>query len=515
MMIGWFCSILIAILLVAPAPALGHERHDDRDDSRHEDRNDERPCDDAGLGGPAEDPARCRFRAEVKRLKAIQARHQERILASDDVIGMGIGVSEDGGGPIFIVLFPADAQRPRVPRHIEGVRVRVERREPVQLLDGVPMCATPCHADQLPPPVEMGNSHGWVNGPACSLGFKACDQGTLQMVYVTNSHCNQFGTCSLAPVGNDHEHVGNNDDVGQSYLIGEIAGHAAPQCSSGANNYTDATKVDSPNELTSMAMRDIGFPLIFAGDPLPGDRVQKSGRTTGYTAGTVTAVNVSIEVPETGGFCCGALTMNDQVEWNPDAGMGLQGGDSGSSLLSVAAQEQQRVVGLNFGQSGSFAYANHIDRVLSALNLTLDVLTCFPDCIFTQAAGSGPERADLIDLGHRVRDEVLRRKAVGRELMQIYYQFSDEAVRIALTNPGLLDQTRRLMLELAPVLRRLVEFGEAEVGPGEFAAVEQLLSAYAAAGSDGLREAVARVQMLIRKRSVQRCLGVMATAGDR
>lgn len=206
--------------------------------------------------------------------------------------------------------------------------------------------------------------------------------------------------------------------------------------------------------------------------------------------------------------------MNDQIEWLPDAGMRLEGGDSGSALLSVAAQEQQRVVGLNFGQSGSFAYANRIERVLSALNLTLDVVSCFPECIFTQAGGSGPERADLIDLGHRFRDEVLQRTAAGRELAQIYYQFSDEAVRLAFANPGLLDQTARLLLEFAPVLRKLVEFGEAEVGRDDFAAVDQLLNAYAAEGSDALREAVVRVQKLIRKPRVQRCLGVVATPGD-
>jgi hypothetical protein len=506
-MIGWFrwWSIFAAILLLAPATSLGHTRHDGHDDG---------PCDDAGSSGAVEDAARCRFRAEVERLKAIQARHQDRLLALEDVIGVGIGASEDGKRPIFVILVPADAQRPQVPHHIEGVSVRVDRREPIQLLNGVPDCSTPCHADQLPPPVEMGNSHGWVNGPACSLGFKACDRGTLQMVYVTNSHCNQFQTCSLAHVGNDHQHVGSNDDVGQSYLIGEIAGHAAPQCSAGANNYVDATKVDSPNELTSMALRDIGFPLIFPGDPLPGDPVQKSGRTTGFSEGTVTAVGISVDVPASGGFCCGALTMNDQIEWQPAPGMALQGGDSGSSLLSVAAQEQQRVVGLNFGQAGSFAYANRIDRVLSALNLTLDVITCFPECIFTQAAGSAAERADLVDLGHRFRNEVLQRTAVGRQLTQIYYQFSDEAVRIALTTPGLLDQTRRLLLELAPVLRRMVEFGEAEVGADEFAAVDQLLGGYAAEGSDALREAVAQVQTLIRNPSVQRCLGVVASPDD-
>jgi hypothetical protein len=309
--------------------------------------------------------------------------------------------------------------------------------------------------------------------------------------------------------------VGGNDDVGQ-FFIGEITGHAAPQCSSGANNYTDATKVDSPNELTSMAVRDIGFPLIFPGDPLPGDRVQKSGRTTGFTEGTVHIVGMSVDVPgpANGGFCCGPLTMNDQIEWDPDPGMALQGGDSGSALLSVAAQEQQRIVGLNFGQSGPYAYANRIERVLSALNLTLDVVSCFPECIFTQAAGSGPDRVDLIDLGHRFRNEVLERTAAGRELTQIYYQFSDEAVRIALTNPGLLDQTRRLLMEFAPVLRKLVEFGEAEVGRDDFAAADQLLNAYAAEGSDALREAVARVQKLIRKPRVQRCVGVVAAPGD-
>src|SRR5262245_33282370 len=210
------------------------------------------------------------FRAEVARLRQIQARHEEALLRLPGVMGMGIGSSADRSRPIFVVLVEAAAALlPPVPAQIEEVEVRMERREPIRLHDGTPGCTKPCHANQLPPPVEMGNSGGWIQGKACSLGFKACDLGTGKMVYVTASHCNAQLNCNQNALGSDHQHPGTNDELGPPLFIGEVSGHAAPVCRSGANNYTDATKVASPGMLTSMAFRDVGLPEAVPADVLP------------------------------------------------------------------------------------------------------------------------------------------------------------------------------------------------------------------------------------------------------
>ena len=212
------------------------------------------------------------------------------------------------------------------------------------------------------------------------------------MVFVTNSHCNVVipaPICGLVTPGifsDEWVHPGLFEQMGTPYQIGHVAGHAAPTCP-GNNNLTDATKVTSPSTLTSMGIRDVPFyPSITPGDPLPGDPVQKSGRTTGFTLGVVTAINVTIAVPANGGYCCGPLTMKQQIEWQPQESTAP--GDSGSSLLSTEAPP--RVVGLNWGGDGTYTYANHIDNVLSALNVSLNPTACLSDCIYARAARTLP-----------------------------------------------------------------------------------------------------------------------------
>ena len=448
------------------------------------------------------------FRAEVARLRQIQARHEEALLRLPGVMGLGIGASADRSRPMFVVLVEAAAPLPAVPAQIEDVEVRVERRDPIRLQDGTPGCAKPCHADQMPPPVQMGNSGGWVQGPSCSLGFKACDLGTGQMVYVTASHCNDTGSCSQNSLGADHQHPGTNDEQGAPLFIGDVSGHAAPVCRSGANNYTDATKVASPGMLTSIAFRDAGLPEAVPADVLPGDGVQKSGRTTGLTTGEVTLINLTIDVPALGGFCCGALTMNDQIESTVPG----EGGDSGSALLTL--EEPPRVAGLHFGGANGFSYANHVDRVLSALNLSLNLVSCVQDCLFgTAASSTGRTGSGLVELGHRFRNQVLRRTEAGRGLVQIYHQFSDEAVAIARARPMLLARTAALLLHFEPALRELVELGRTRVGTDGFKKVDELLQDYAAAASPGMREALDEARRAIKDPEVQRGLGVVAEPG--
>ena len=310
-------------------------------------------------GVPDRSRERFALRAELDRLKAIQRRHEERILAIQGVHGIGIGRAQAEPRPVFVVLVDQSWPPPAVPDRIEDVEVRLEQRAPVRLLDGAPACGqggNPCHREQFPAPVRMGNSGGLqANNGACTLGFKACDLSSGRMVFVTNSHCNVITPapiCSLiTPGGNFDEwvHPGLYEQMGTPYQIGNVAGHAAPTCP-GNNNLTDATKVTSPSTLTSMGIRDVPFyPSITPGDPLPGDPVQKSGRTTGFTLGTVTAVNVTVAVPADGGFCCGPLTMKQQIEWQPQESTAP--GDSGSSLLSTEAPP--RVVGLNWGGDGT------------------------------------------------------------------------------------------------------------------------------------------------------------------
>ena len=334
----------------------------------------------------AMDEAHRRFRARLPKMRAIQERFEETLLTHEALASVGIGLAEDGATPVFKVIVTSPELERELPRSFEGVAVHVRLGEHAFLADGGPDCnggmGPPCHREQLPLPVEMGNSGAWFQGTACSMGFKACDLELGSSVIVTNSHCAQYTGCNLAGINDPFKHVGPMDEMvaGSAVNIGTIAGHAAPSCG-GLNNYTDATKVESAFFQSSKNHRDIGTPKHEIIDPVPGWGVQYSGRTTGHNTGTIDAVNVTVMVPVVGGFCCGALTMKDQISFTPK--YAIQGGDSGSGVLlrrRLAPQYDRRIAGLLFAGGPGIGYFNSIGRVMSALDLTFDFTQCgFPD----------------------------------------------------------------------------------------------------------------------------------------
>ncbi len=88
--------------------------------------------------------------------------------------------------------------------------------------------------------------------------------------------------------------------------------------------------------------------------------IRKSGRTTGFTTGEITQVDVTVNVQYGPGQ---TARFTDQLLAGPMS----QGGDSGSAVLD----EQNRLVGLLFAGSENSTVINRIEHVFSALELTL------------------------------------------------------------------------------------------------------------------------------------------------
>jgi S1-C subfamily serine protease len=86
-------------------------------------------------------------------------------------------------------------------------------------------------------------------------------------------------------------------------------------------------------------------------------RVQKSGRTTGYTRGRILGINATVVV----GYSNGPARFVGQIMTTPM----LQPGDSGSLLLDM----NNNAVGLCFAGSDQASFANPIMAVLNALHI--------------------------------------------------------------------------------------------------------------------------------------------------
>lgn len=116
----------------------------------------------------------------------------------------------------------------------------------------------------------------------------------------------------------------------------------------------------------SGAILEIGALSSSTAAAFPGQRVKKSGRTTGLTNSVVDAINATVNV-QYSDECAGSnfvTTFTGQIIVRNRGSRFLNSGDSGS-LLVENISSNPRAVGLLYAGSSSLAVANRIDDVLN------------------------------------------------------------------------------------------------------------------------------------------------------
>ena len=239
------------------------------------------------------------------------------------------------------------------------------------------------HQARQNPPISLGTSGGWFGD--LSRGY--CCGGTLGGLvygggtYYILSNYHVFAGDRVAGGNGIAAQPGDaiiqpglidvNCDVNAAQVVGYLAGWADPLA--GAN-------IDAAIAEVAPGMVDLNGDILGIGRPAAGtvaayvgQRVKKSGRTTGLTSSQVSALNATIQVDyetECAGQVVGTATFTGQIiVSNPGEGF-LTGGDSGSMLLEDEAVSP-RAVGLLYAGSSSTAIANPIDEVLGALGVTM------------------------------------------------------------------------------------------------------------------------------------------------
>lgn len=192
---------------------------------------------------------------------------------------------------------------------------------------------------------------------------------------------------SCSPAGTDYS----------SYIVGTLSDWVDINFDSGTN-YVDAAiaSVGDCNQQSCIdpqgRILDIGglqAETVFSSmdiQDLIGLAVQKSGRTTGLTTGTVGAVAANVNVT----YDYGTAHYEDQLLVSGDKGAFIKAGDSGSLMATrPTGSNLPQAVGLLFaGSNSGIAIANRIDRVLTAFNVSM--LGCQSGCDQTDTAtGSG------------------------------------------------------------------------------------------------------------------------------
>ncbi len=315
--------------------------------------------------------------AAFERVQEVQERHTDELMAKPGVAGTAVGLSESNQPAVLVLLEEAGAAG--IPAQLEGVPVRRIFTGKIEALGakkappgkGKPGTSIDPTA-RFDRPVPIGVSTG--NATSCSAGTIACRVSKGGSVYaLSNNHVYALENEATAnPETGDKIVQPGLYDTGCAYNaandIGTLAEFVPITFSTSANNTVDAAIALSLTSLlgTSTPADGYGAPASGTTTAEVGMAVQKYGRTTSLTKGTVTAINATINV----GYSAGTARFTGQILVQSRKPF-IRSGDSGSLLVTKAGNSP---VGLLFAgdNSGKFGVANDIDDVLGAFGVSID-----------------------------------------------------------------------------------------------------------------------------------------------
>lgn len=334
--------------------------------------------------------------AEQYEVRQVKEAHTGEIMAKENVVGVGVGQRITEGRPtgeLAVVVMVRDKIAPTglppgamVPATIDGV--------PTDVVQVGEIRAQQSRTDRWRP-APGGVSIGHYRISAGTLGTIVRDRSTGERLILSNNHVlansndASPGDPILQPGGADGGEVEAdtiarlerfcpivfNEGVGSCGLAGAFAGLGnalasllgsshrviVRQFNPLATNLVDAavarplTSSDVLDEILEVGVvsgtveAELGMP------------VRKSGRTTGFTTGTVDVIDATVTVQY--GLGQTATFTNQLV-----AGPMSQGGDSGSL---VVAGDSLRAVGLLFAGSSQTTIFSPIQAVLDCLNVEI------------------------------------------------------------------------------------------------------------------------------------------------
>lgn len=334
---------------------------------------------------------------ELAQAKQVKETHTLDLLQKRNVVGVGLGYKISRGqntGELSLVISVA-RKMPRtaltdqdlVPKTMDGVKTDVVETGILRALLRRPQDLSP--RDRWRPVLPPGVSIGHYKITAGTFGCLVCRGDELFIL--SNNHvlanandCEEWdpilqpgpadgGTeddriarlARYVPIDFETAPAECNVAGWAAKLLNYVAGalgsrhQLEPVKKSAGFNRVDAALARplSPNTVSNEIL-GIGVPTG-VGTVSLGTAVQKSGRTTGYTQGTITQIDATVRIDYYGP----QALFTGQVVASPMS----QGGDSGAAILD----RNRNVVGLLFAGSNAVTIFNPIDEVLSALDVAV------------------------------------------------------------------------------------------------------------------------------------------------
>lgn len=253
-------------------------------------------------------------------------------------------------------------------RFVGPVRALTEEPTCVAPTPGAATVATPEQLQQRLRPLVRGASVAHRDVTAGTIGafVRVGDGESVHLL--SNNHV--LANSDRGQPGDDLLQPGPGDGGTEQDRVGALA--VAVRLDPGAPNLMDAALgvLDADVEV-DLAVHDGPLTGVVEAAEVVG-QVAKVGRTSGYTVGRISAVEVD-GVPV--GYETGVFTFDDQIEVEGIDGSFSAGGDSGSVIYTL---DERHGVGLLFAGSttggpggAGVTYANSLATVLAALDASL------------------------------------------------------------------------------------------------------------------------------------------------
>ena len=222
---------------------------------------------------------------------------------------------------------------------------------------------------------QVRNQHFGVSGGNVNdISSRFCCSGTLGSLVtfggakyiLSNNHV--LGRSGAAVAGEDVSQPGLIDNNCRVATVVADFTAAAPL---GSSNVDAAVALLRTGQMDGTGfIEDVGVPSSTTVNPSVGLSVAKSGRTTGFTTGTVSSINTSVSVQYQQGCNQGkkfVVSYTNQVVINSSTFSA--GGDSGSLIVTNNASHNP--VALLFAGSSTTTIGNPINEVLTQLGAAL------------------------------------------------------------------------------------------------------------------------------------------------
>lgn len=291
--------------------------------------------------------------------RAIEAQeaHTDRLLNISGVVGTAVGFGENGLPAVKI--YTGEQGVKGLPAILEGV--------PVEIVVTGRFYARYDPTARQERPVPIGVSTGHPDITAGTIGARVTDGNDVYAL--SNNHV--YANSNKATIGDSVLQPGSYDGgTDPADSIGTLHDFE-PLKFDGSANYMDAAiALSSTGSLDNETLPDgYGVPGSTVVNAFIGQAVQKYGRTTGLTTGSVSDINVNVNVcyrSNPVGRCTKSAMFVDQIAITP--GAFSDGGDSGSLIVDA----NNNPVGLLFAGSDTHTIASPIGPVLERFGVVID-----------------------------------------------------------------------------------------------------------------------------------------------